>query len=195
MESTANLHAVAALVAGLAALALGHAVLVDLTIHDISRISAAVGAFWIGLLLDHEFATVPAGLGRRLAHGAVLLHEADLSLALVVERVGRPQVLLAGRRGEPGPRAPVSFEEAELLLLLGVGRNDHRLGRILLLLCRLPGGIVLIGAWPLAAILVGILLARRIAEAIVRALVVGLAGDVGAGRIGVGRRTALDRLA
>src|SRR5262245_59046696 len=102
MKSTANLHVVAALATGLAALALGHAVLVDLAVYDIARIGTAVGALGIGLLLDHEFATVPARLGRRLAGRAVALHKAHLPLAFVIECVGRAQVLLAGRGGEPG---------------------------------------------------------------------------------------------
>src|SRR5215831_5417768 len=156
MKSAANLHVVAALVAGLAALALGDAVLVDLAVHDIARIGAAVGALGIGLLLDHEFATVPARLGRRFTGRAVVLHEAHLAVALVVERVGRPQVLLTGRRGEPGARAPVALEEAEVLLLLGLGRHDHRLGRVLFLLGHLlVGPLLVLRAGTFALILVG----------------------------------------
>src|SRR5437660_10159386 len=107
MKSAANLHVVAALIARLAALALGHAILVDLAVYDVTGIGTAVGAFGVGLLLDHEFATVPARLGRRFTGRAVMLNKAHLAPALVVERVGRAQVLLAGPRGEPAPRPPI----------------------------------------------------------------------------------------
>src|SRR5882724_7800201 len=191
MESTANLHVVAALVAGLAALALGYAILVDLAVHDIARIGPAVGAFGIGLFLDHEFATVPARLGWRLAGRAVLLHEAHLALSFVVERVGRTQILLAGLRGQPGARAPVAAQEGELLLLLGLGRHDHRLGRILLVFGLRP----VLRTRAFALILVDVLLARSgIGTLVVRSFLIGLA-DIDAGRIGVGRGAALDRLA
>src|SRR4051812_23929459 len=142
-KSTANLDVVTALVARLAPFALGDAVLVDLAIDRVARVSVAVRAFGIGLLLDHQLARVPARLGRRLAGRAVLLHEGDLALALVVQGVGRTDVLLASRSREPGARAPVALHEGDLLLLLGLGRNDHRLGLILLALVLVRHALVL----------------------------------------------------
>src|SRR5687767_7602134 len=105
-KSTADLDIIAARVARLAALALGNAVLVDLAVDRVARVGAAIGAFGIGFLLDHQLAAVPPCLGRRLTGRAVLLHEGNLALALVVERVGGTNVLLAGRGGETGARAP-----------------------------------------------------------------------------------------
>src|SRR4029077_15363234 len=130
-ESTANLHVIAALVAGLTAVAFGHAVGADLAIDRIAGIGATVSAFGIGLLLDHQLGAVPARLVRRFAGRAVLLHERNLALAFVVQRVARTNVALAGRRGQASARAPVALQEGEVLLLLGVGRHDHRLGLVL----------------------------------------------------------------
>src|SRR5262249_19789131 len=44
---------------------------------------------------------------------------------------GGPQVPFAGRRCEARARAPVAAQEREVLLLLGLGRHDHRLGFVL----------------------------------------------------------------
>src|SRR5262249_16380662 len=146
-------------------------------------IGTAVSAFGICLLLDHEFATVPACLRWCFTGRAVLLHEAHLALALVVQRVGRAQILLAGRRGKPGARAPVAFEEADVLVLLGFGRHDHRLGWILFLLGHLlVGRLLVLLFWALALILAGVLLVRPLVQAlvvralVVRALLIGLVG-------------------
>ena len=101
-DSAADLHLIAARVAGLAALALGHAVGVHFAIDRVAGVGLAVGALGICLLLDHQLAVVPACFSRRLAGGAVLLHEVHFALAFVVQRVARPQVILAARRGEAG---------------------------------------------------------------------------------------------
>src|SRR5262245_20611461 len=217
-ESTADLHVVAALVTGLAALALGDAVGADLAIDDVAGIGAAIGAFGIGLFLDHQFGTVPTRLGRGLADRAVLLDEGDLALALVVERVGGTQVALTGCGGKPGARAPVALQEGDILFLLGFRRHDHRLGLVL-------GGRVLVLVFlllvrtfqvalvdvllvrPLALILAHVLadvLARIFAEILARVLALVLAGvggdllagdvDVGAARC-IGRGAAFDRRA
>src|SRR5476651_2852595 len=118
MGSMANLHVIAFGVAGLAAFALGSAVGADLAVHDVAGVGLAVAARRVGLLLDHQLAVVPARLGRGLAARAVLLHEAHLALALVVELVVGAQILLALRRRKPRARAPVALQEREILLLL-----------------------------------------------------------------------------
>src|SRR5215471_11524656 len=115
-QSTAELDIVAAIVTGLASLALGGAVLANLAIHDIAGVSLAVGAGGIGLFLDHELGAVPFGLGRCLAGRAVLLHEGHLAFALVVQGVIGPEVALTGRSGKPGARTPVALEEGEIAL-------------------------------------------------------------------------------
>src|SRR6202000_2129976 len=107
-------------IAGLAAAALGRAVRADGAIHDVAGVGLAVAALGIGFLLDHQLVLVPARLGRRLAGRAVLLHEAHLALALVVERVGGAEVAFAVGRREAVARAPVAFHEGEILLLLGL---------------------------------------------------------------------------
>src|SRR5476649_2270570 len=122
MDSMPNLHVIAFGVAGLAALALGSTVRADLAVHDV------------------------AGAAR-----AVLLHEAHLALALVVELVVGTQILLALRRRKTGARAPIALQERQILLLLRFGRHDHRLGRVL--------GIGLLVA---ALILVGTLVLRTV---------------------------------
>src|SRR5579864_6267571 len=132
MKSAADLHVVAALVAGLAAVALGHARLVDLAFDDVAGVSPPVAAPGIGFLLDHQFAAVPARLGRRLAGGTIALHEAYLALALVIERIGRPEILFALCGRKPGTRTPVAAQEGEILFLLGLRRHHHRLGLVLL---------------------------------------------------------------
>ena len=71
-ESAADLDIIGALVAWLAALALGSTVLVDFAVDRVAGIGAAVAALGIGFLLDHQLAAVPARLGGRLAGGAVL---------------------------------------------------------------------------------------------------------------------------
>src|SRR5476651_1677144 len=134
MGSVADLHVVAFSVAGLAALALGGAVGADVAVHDITCIGLAVAAGGVSLFFDHQLAVVPARFGRRLAARAVLLDEAHLALALVVELVVGAQVALALRRCKTGARAPVALQERQVLLLLGLGRHDHRLGRVLLVL-------------------------------------------------------------
>src|SRR5471030_125647 len=151
MGSMANLHVIAFGVAGLAAFALGSTVGADLALHDVAGIGLAVAAGRVGLLLDHQLAVVPARLGRSLAARAVLLHEAHLALALVVELVVGTQVALALRRRQTGARAPVAFQERQILLLLRFRRHDHRLGRVL--------GI---GLLVVALILVGTLVLRTV---------------------------------
>src|SRR5476649_1693062 len=151
MDSMPNLHVIAFGVAGLAALALGSTVRADLAVHDVAGVGLAVAARRVGLLLDHQLAVVPARLGRSLAARAVLLHEAHLALALVVELVVGTQAALALRRRQTGARAPVAFQERQILLLLRFGRHDHRLGRVL--------GI---GLLVVALILVGTLVLRTV---------------------------------
>src|SRR5215475_14455183 len=97
----------------------------------IAGIGAPIAALGIGLFLDHQLGAVPARFGRRLAGRAVLLDEGNLALALVVEGVGGPQVAFAGRRCEARARAPVAAQERKVLLLLGLGWHDHRLGLVL----------------------------------------------------------------
>src|SRR6185503_228736 len=164
------------------ALALGDAILVDFAIDRVAGIGVAVAALGIGFLLDHQLAVVPARLGRCLAGRAAVLHEGDLALALVVEGVGRPDVLLAGRRSKPGARTPVALEETQLLLLLGVGRHDHRLGLVLLLvlvghrLVRTVGALV-IGTLIIRALrVVGTFLGVRLVA--VGTFLVRLAGEI-----------------
>src|SRR5471030_274871 len=149
MGSMANLHVIAFGVAGLAALALGSTVRADLAVHDVAGVGLAVAARRVGLLLDHQLAVIPARLGRSLAARAVLLHEA--ALAFVVELVVGTQIFLALRRRKTGARAPVAFQERQVLLLLRFGRHDHRLGRVL--------GI---GLLVVALILVGTLVLRTV---------------------------------
>src|SRR5215510_14685978 len=115
-QSTAELDIVAAIVTGLAPLALGRAVLANLAIHAIAGVGLAVGARGIGFFLDHELGAVPLGLGRRFTGRAVLLHEGHLALALVVQGVVGPEVAFAGRGGKPGARSPVALEEGEIAL-------------------------------------------------------------------------------
>src|SRR4029077_16659657 len=181
-DSTANLHVIAARVAGLAAVAFGNAVGADLAIDRVAGIGAPVGALGIGLFLDHQLGAVPARLGRRFAGGAVLLDERNLALALVIQRVAGADIALAGRRGQAGARAPVALQEGEILLLLGLGRHDHRLGLVLG-----GGGLVLV-----VALVLGVLVLRigSLGVALVDILVVGtfalilaliLAGDVDVG--------------
>src|SRR5471032_1156215 len=124
MGSMANLHVIAFRVARLAALAFGSAVRADLAVHDVAGVGLAVAARRVGLLLDHELAVIPARLGRSLAARAVLLHEAHLALAFVVELVVGTQIFLALRRRKTGARAPVAFQERQVLLLLRFGRHD-----------------------------------------------------------------------
>src|SRR6185437_6150635 len=162
MELMANLHVIALGVAGLAALALGRAVGADLAFDDVAGVGPAVGALRIGLLLDHQLAVVPARLGRRLAGRAVLLHEAHLALALVVEFVVGPQILLALRRCQAGAGFPVALQEGEILVLLRLGWHDHRLGRV---------GLLVLVAGPVGTFV--LVLARVLALGIGDALVVG----------------------
>src|SRR5471032_1959474 len=131
MGSMANLHVIAFGVARLAALALGSTVGADLAVHDVAGVGLAVAAGRVGLLLDHQLAVIPARLGRSLAARAVLLHEAHLALALVVELVVGEQIFLALRRRQTGARAPVALQERQILLLFRFGRHEHRLGRVL----------------------------------------------------------------
>src|SRR5258708_17729222 len=184
--STAYLDVVAAFVAGLAAGALGLAIGADLAIDRIAGVGAAVGALGIGLFLDHEPGAVPARLGRRLAGGAVLLHEGDLALALVVQRVVGPQVALAGRGGQCRARTPVALQEGQVLLLLGLVRHHHRLGLVLgrgvlVLVLR----ILVLGIWAFGVALVDILVVGALAwvlgAGILGALILGhiLAGILG----------------
>lgn len=44
---------------------------------------------------------------------------------------------LTGRGRKPGTGAPVALQEGEVLLLLGLGRHDHRLGLVLLVVAGL----------------------------------------------------------
>src|SRR5260221_5604872 len=195
--STAELHVIASLVAGLAARALGLPVLADLAIDRIAGIGLAVGALGIGLFLDHQLGAVPARLGRRLAGRAVLLHEGDLALALVVQRVVGPQVALAGRRGKPGARAPVALQEGEVRLLLGLGRHDHRLGlflggRVLFLLALLISRVLHVALVDVLVIRTfALVLTHVLAGRILARILVGH-GGVGTGHRRVGSRAAFD---
>src|SRR5260370_4039968 len=102
-----------------------------------------------------------------------------------------------GGRVEHGARMPVAIEEADNLLLLGLGRHEHGLGRVLLLLRRLPitrllvSRLLVLSVGTLALILVEVMVVRSL----VGALLIRLVGHIEARRIGVRRAPALDRLA